>query len=186
MKNLDEIRSSEKFSPVMQLSNISGSSDQISTPSSETTLVKSTKYTFYDDNGEKFIIDNADFEEEEEELIDIFKSNSALVSNYPNFKIDSYNENFHFVPIASSDNHTDNNDDKQKVAASVPNTNPVLRSAYNRTEEGDVKENVVASTPNINTFLPIATDAPSDNRTDEDEDEEHVVSVAPKKTFLKR
>ncbi|GFQ87368.1 hypothetical protein TNCT_498691 [Trichonephila clavata] len=142
---MNEARSSKNFSPVTQRSNTSASSEQISTPSSETTLVKGTEYTFYDDNGNKFIIDNADFEEEEEELIEIFNPNSAFVSNYPNSKIDSYNESFHFIPI------------------------PMGASSDNCTDEDDDKENVITSTSNTNPFLPIAMDAPSDNLTDEDE-----------------
>ncbi|GFY73719.1 hypothetical protein TNIN_233091 [Trichonephila inaurata madagascariensis] len=41
--------------------NISETSEQISAFSSELTLDECTKYTFYDDNGKKFFIDNADF-----------------------------------------------------------------------------------------------------------------------------
>ncbi|GFX95965.1 hypothetical protein TNCV_2085451 [Trichonephila clavipes] len=93
-KNTDAISSGmdtkislKKFSPFTQRRNISGSSEQIPAFSSETTLIKGTQYTFYDDNGEKFIIDNADFEEEEEELIDIFNSNLAFVSKNSKFEM---------------------------------------------------------------------------------------------------
>ncbi|GFR17017.1 hypothetical protein TNCT_610191 [Trichonephila clavata] len=185
---MNETRSSKKFSPVTQRSNTSASSEQISTPSSETTLVKGTEYTFYDDNGNKFIIDNADFEEEEEELTEIFNPNSALVSNYPNSKIDSYNESFHFIPIpmgASSDNCTDEDDDKENVITSTSNTNPFLPNAMdapsdNLTAEDEDEENVVAPIPNTYPFIPIATDAPSDNLTDEDEDEENMKMIIKK------
>ncbi|GFR13388.1 hypothetical protein TNCT_671211 [Trichonephila clavata] len=190
---MNEARSSKNFSPVTQRSNTSGSSEQISTPSSETTLVRGTVYTFYDDNGNKFIIDNADFEEEEEELTDIFNPNSALVSNYPNFKIDSYNESFHFIPIpmvASSDNCTDKDDDKENVTTSTSNTNPFLPIATvapsdNLTDEDEDKENVVASFPNTNPFLPIATIAPSDKCKDEDDNKENVaISTSNTNHFL--
>ncbi|GFR07226.1 hypothetical protein TNCT_572741 [Trichonephila clavata] len=189
---MNEARSSKNFSPVTQRSNTSASSEQISTPSSETTLVKGTEYTFYDDNGNKFIIDNADFEEEEEELTDIFNPNSALVSNYLNFKIDSYNERFHFIPIpmgASSDNCTDEDDDKENVITSTSNTNPFLpiakeRPSYNLTDEDE--ENVASSIPNTNHFLPITTFAPSYKCTDEDDNEENGVTSTPNSTSFLR
>ncbi|GFR32498.1 hypothetical protein TNCT_208181 [Trichonephila clavata] len=46
---MDEARSLKKFSSFTQRNNKSGSSEPISALSSETTLVKGTQYTFYDD-----------------------------------------------------------------------------------------------------------------------------------------
>ncbi|GFR05650.1 hypothetical protein TNCT_503721 [Trichonephila clavata] len=69
-QNMDAISSEMdtkgfNFSPSKKRSNITETWEQISMLSSETTLVQGTQYTFYDDNEEKFIIDNANFEEEE-------------------------------------------------------------------------------------------------------------------------
>ncbi|GFV56244.1 hypothetical protein TNCV_3266511 [Trichonephila clavipes] len=50
--------------PFAQRNIITEISEQISAFSFETTLIQGTKHTFYDDNGEKFLIDNAQFEEE--------------------------------------------------------------------------------------------------------------------------
>ncbi|GFY56631.1 hypothetical protein TNIN_141851 [Trichonephila inaurata madagascariensis] len=67
--------------------------------SPEITLAQSTKYTFYDDNEGEIIIDNANFEEEEEELINIFHSSSNSLPNTPNIEVESYDESIHFKPI---------------------------------------------------------------------------------------
>ncbi|GFY27424.1 hypothetical protein TNCV_2070441 [Trichonephila clavipes] len=109
---LDTASSFKKFSPFVQRNNITETSEQISALSSETTLVQGTQYIFYDDNGEKFIIDNADFEEEETELVNIFNLNSASLSNISNIELGSYNQSIHFKPIpvnVSTVNSTDEN-----------------------------------------------------------------------------
>ncbi|GFY38888.1 hypothetical protein TNIN_136761 [Trichonephila inaurata madagascariensis] len=113
-----ETRKEAQIKPDDSVTNNTENTDAISTLSSETTLVKGTKYTFYDAHGETFFIDNADFEEEEEEMIDIFNLNSAFVYNNSNFEMGSYNEKFHFFPIqtdVSSNNITDGNDKIDKV-----------------------------------------------------------------------
>ncbi|GFQ87516.1 hypothetical protein TNCT_305981 [Trichonephila clavata] len=56
-------------------------------PSTEIALSDYSKYEFYDNNGEKFIIDKAEFEEEEKKLIDIFCSNSEILPNLSQNKI---------------------------------------------------------------------------------------------------
>ncbi|GFQ90347.1 hypothetical protein TNCT_220741 [Trichonephila clavata] len=86
----------EKFSPFAQRSNISKTSEQVSMLISETSLFESSKYTFYDDNGKTFFLDNADFEEEKKELIDIFNLGSAPWSDTSNTEMGSCNEAFHF------------------------------------------------------------------------------------------
>ncbi|GFR07560.1 hypothetical protein TNCT_473541 [Trichonephila clavata] len=62
-------------------------------------MIKSTKYNFYDDNGKKCIIVNDDFEEEKE-VKDLFDSEWSSSSTNPNFKMESYNDTFHFKPIS--------------------------------------------------------------------------------------
>ncbi|GFY66178.1 hypothetical protein TNIN_269281 [Trichonephila inaurata madagascariensis] len=109
---MDKTRYLKKLSPFTQRSYISETSGQISTLSFETTLIKGTKYTFLDDNGKEFVIDNADFEKEKKELIYIFNSNPIFLSNNSNFEMRSYNETFYFIPIptdASPYNSIDEN-----------------------------------------------------------------------------
>ncbi|GFW50565.1 hypothetical protein TNCV_2888681 [Trichonephila clavipes] len=99
---MEDASSLKKFSPFILRNNISEPLEHSSQSSSETPLVQGTKYLFYDDNGKKFIIDNADFEVEEKELIDIFNSNSTTLHNNTNielFENRSYNEDCHFYPI---------------------------------------------------------------------------------------
>ncbi|GFQ71663.1 hypothetical protein TNCT_3341 [Trichonephila clavata] len=97
------------FSPFPLRSNISEPPKRSSQSPSTSPLVQSSKYLFYDNNGKKFIIDNADFEEEKE-LINIFNSKSTLLHIKPNaefFENRSYNDACHFYPIstnASSEN----------------------------------------------------------------------------------
>ncbi|GFQ71551.1 hypothetical protein TNCT_483141, partial [Trichonephila clavata] len=108
-----ENRCLKKISPFTLRSTISEPLEPNSENSSATPVVQRSKYVFYVDNGKKFIIDNADFEEDAKELIDIFNSNSTLLHNKPNsefFENRSYNDACHFHPIsmnASSENHID-------------------------------------------------------------------------------
>ncbi|GFY74374.1 hypothetical protein TNIN_33471 [Trichonephila inaurata madagascariensis] len=113
---MDEI-SLKKFSPVMQLNNILDHRIKFQRLPPKLPWLKAPNIPFMMTMARDSSLTTSYFAEEEEELIDIFNSNSTLVSNYPNFKIDSYNEKFHFVPIAtdaSYDNRTDEDDDKQK------------------------------------------------------------------------
>ncbi|GFQ66726.1 hypothetical protein TNCT_576421 [Trichonephila clavata] len=80
---MDKTRSIKKFTPFTQRSNISGQTEQTSVNFTETPLSKYSKYEFYDDNGDKFIIDNAEFQKEEKELIDIFNSNLEILPSNP-------------------------------------------------------------------------------------------------------
>ncbi|GFR21505.1 hypothetical protein TNCT_478491 [Trichonephila clavata] len=181
-----DTRSLKKFSPFTQRSNISGSSEHISTLSSETTLVKGIKYTFYDDNGEKFIIDNTDFDEEEEELIDIFKSNSTFVPNNSHFEMLSYNENFHFFPIqtdVSSDDSTDEKDiigfeEEEKKLNNILNPNLAFLSNDSNSKMGFYYEAF--------NFTPTLTEPSPENLTDENLNEKAVVSPPPPKNVLKK
>ncbi|GFR16024.1 hypothetical protein TNCT_390861 [Trichonephila clavata] len=95
---MDNARSFKKFSRFTQ-QNISGAIEQTFAHSTETPLAKYSKYVFYDDNGMQFIIDNAEFEEEEKEIIDIFNSNSEILLSNPFYERGSFNENYHFFPI---------------------------------------------------------------------------------------
>ncbi|GFQ99492.1 hypothetical protein TNCT_573461 [Trichonephila clavata] len=102
---MEETSSFKTFSPFTLRSNISEPSRQSSQSSSVTQLVQGSKYIFYDDNGRKFIIDNANFEEEDKELIDIFNSNPTFSHTNPNFEFfenRSYNEAYHFYPITTN------------------------------------------------------------------------------------
>ncbi|GFX76966.1 hypothetical protein TNCV_2258291 [Trichonephila clavipes] len=74
---MDKIKSLKELSPFTQQSSISEPTEQFVAHATETKLAKHSNYEFYDDNGEKFVFDNAEFEEEEKELIDIFNSNLA-------------------------------------------------------------------------------------------------------------
>ncbi|GFQ65582.1 hypothetical protein TNCT_638061 [Trichonephila clavata] len=95
---MDYARSLKKFSRFTQR-NISGVMEQTSAHSTETPLAKYSKYMFYDDNREQFIIHNAEFEEEEKEIIDIFNSHSEILPSNPFYERGSFNENYHFFPI---------------------------------------------------------------------------------------
>ncbi|GFY49881.1 hypothetical protein TNIN_418881 [Trichonephila inaurata madagascariensis] len=115
---MKSVSSFKKLSPFVQQRSITETSEQISALSSETTLVQGNQYIFYDDNGEKFIIDNADFEEKETELVNILNSNSASLSNISNIDLSSYNQSINFKPIpdnVSTVNSTEEN-------GIVPNT----------------------------------------------------------------
>ncbi|GFQ76017.1 hypothetical protein TNCT_427141 [Trichonephila clavata] len=123
---MDKTKSFKKFSRFTQRSIISGPTEQTSAHSTETTLAKYSKYVFYDDNGEKFIINNAEFEEEEKELTDIFNSNSEILPNNPFYERGSYNENYHFLPIplnASPDNYTGEDFQENNMPNSLNNAN---------------------------------------------------------------
>ncbi|GFS50254.1 hypothetical protein TNCV_3461 [Trichonephila clavipes] len=177
---MKEKRSLKNISPFTQRNNNSGSSGQISTLSSETTLVKGTKYTFYDDDGEKFIIDNADFEEDEKELIDIF--NTSLASLGP------CNESFHFKPSPTNalpDNPTDENDiipkadfeEEEKISINILNSNLASLSNNSNFEMGFYNKAFH--------FSPTPTDASSVNCTDENWNENVVASSQKKNVFKK-
>ncbi|GFY41974.1 hypothetical protein TNIN_313031 [Trichonephila inaurata madagascariensis] len=102
---MENTSSLKKFSPFTLRNNISEPSKHSSRSSSETPLVQGTKYVLYDDNGKKFTIDNADFEVEEKELIDIFNSDSTILHNHTSnelFENRSYNEACHFYPISTN------------------------------------------------------------------------------------
>ncbi|GFV39036.1 hypothetical protein TNCV_966011 [Trichonephila clavipes] len=132
---MKETNSLKTFSPFTLQSNISEPSEQSSESSFATPLVQGSKYVFYDDNGKKFIIDNADFEEEEQELIDIFNSNSTFSHNNP-FENQSYNDACHFYPIPTN---TSEEDEGEK------------ENVDNYTDE-DMKENIVDSSQKKNIF----------------------------------
>ncbi|GFY56633.1 hypothetical protein TNIN_141871 [Trichonephila inaurata madagascariensis] len=106
---MDAKISFQKFCPFTQRSNVIETSEQVSVHFSETTLAQSSKYIFYDDNEGEIIIDNANFEEEEE-LIKIFHSSSNSLSNTLNIDEESYNESIHFKLIpqnAATENSTE-------------------------------------------------------------------------------
>ncbi|GFR13677.1 hypothetical protein TNCT_22531 [Trichonephila clavata] len=144
LRGLEEINS---FSLFPLRSNISETSEQSSESSSVTPLVQGSKYVFYDDNGKKFIIDNADFEEEEKELIDIFNSNSTLLINNPNsefFENRSYNDTCHFYPIstnAPSENIIDEDVNENFVDYQTDKEVKEITADYHTDE--DEKENTV-------------------------------------------
>ncbi|GFY10978.1 hypothetical protein TNCV_1124991 [Trichonephila clavipes] len=121
----DKTRSLKKFSPFTIRSNISGPTKQTSAHYTETPLAKFSKYEFYDNNGEEFIIDSAEFEKEEKELIDLLNSNSEILPNNPFYEKGSYNENYHLFPISSdaSPGYTD----KDVKENNLPNNN---KNAY--------------------------------------------------------
>ncbi|GFY15555.1 hypothetical protein TNCV_1282031 [Trichonephila clavipes] len=140
---MDITRSFQKFCPSTHGSNAIEASEQISAHFSEITLAQNTKYAFYDDNEEEIIIDNANFEEEEVELINIFHSSSNSLSNTSNIEVESYNETIHFKPIsqnASTANSTeeidiiDNKDfeeEKYLVEREKFNSSPSLSNTSN-------------------------------------------------------
>ncbi|GFU56692.1 hypothetical protein TNCV_1822251 [Trichonephila clavipes] len=137
---MEETSSLKTYSSFTLRTNISESSEQSSKNSSVTSLVQGSKYVFYDDNGKKFIIDNATFEAEEKELIDIFNLNSSFPQNNPNFEYFEnrpYNEDCHFYPISTNASKEDNEDAKENVE-------------YHTDEE--VEENTVDSSQKKNIF----------------------------------
>ncbi|GFX21892.1 hypothetical protein TNCV_2311701 [Trichonephila clavipes] len=77
LNRIDTTRTFKKFSPLTKRTNISETSEHISAPSAETTMIEGTKYTLFDNNAKIFIINNDDFEEEEKELKDYFDSDST-------------------------------------------------------------------------------------------------------------
>ncbi|GFV70204.1 hypothetical protein TNCV_2553481 [Trichonephila clavipes] len=118
---MEHTSSVNKISPFTVRNKISEPSEKSSESSSGSPLVQGSKYTFYDDNGKKFTIDNADFEEEEKELIDIFNLNSTILhnnSNIESFRNRPYNEACHFYPISttvSSDEDAVNSFQKKNI-----------------------------------------------------------------------
>ncbi|GFR07786.1 hypothetical protein TNCT_338721 [Trichonephila clavata] len=123
---LDKTKSFRKFSPFTLRSNISGPTEPTSAHSTEIILAKYSKYVFHDENGEKFIIDNDEFEEEEKELTDIFNSNSETLPNNPFNERASYSEDYHFLPNplnASPDNFTDEDFQENDMPNSLNNAN---------------------------------------------------------------
>ncbi|GFY38094.1 hypothetical protein TNIN_398161 [Trichonephila inaurata madagascariensis] len=175
---MEETRYLKKISAFTQGNNNSGSSGQISALSSKTTLVKDSKYTFYDDNGEKFIIDNADFEEDDKELIDIFNASSTFLG--------PSNEYFHFKPIPTHvlpDNPTDENDiipkadfeEEENVSIDILNLNLAFLSNNSNFEMGFYNE----------AFHFTPTDASPVNHTDEN-GKENIVASSQKKNVFKK
>ncbi|GFQ69340.1 hypothetical protein TNCT_497171 [Trichonephila clavata] len=170
---MDKTRSIKKFTPFTHRSNISGQTELTSVNFTETPLSKYSKYEFYYDNGDKFIIDNAEFQKEEKELIDIFNSNLEILPSNPFYERGSYNENYHFIPIPDSpDNPSDEDVDENYMINNHNNQNleilpsnpfyemssynegyqfttiPLNTSTGNYTEE-DVKENNMLNYPNL-------------------------------------
>ncbi|GFR13161.1 hypothetical protein TNCT_484001 [Trichonephila clavata] len=148
----------KKFSRFTQ-QNISGVTEQTSAYSTETPLAKYSKYVFYDDNGEKLIIDNAEFEEEEKEIIDIFNSNSEILPSIPFYERISYNEDYHYNQIslnASPCNSTD-----EDVQDNIIPNNEKLEILPSNPFYG-------MGSRNENYFIPIPLSTSSCNSADED------------------
>ncbi|GFR04762.1 hypothetical protein TNCT_193511 [Trichonephila clavata] len=224
---MDKTRSIKKFTPFTQPSNISGLTEQTSVNFTETPLSKYSKYEFYDDNGDKFIIDNAEFQKEEKELIDIFNSNLEILPGNPFYEKGSYNENYHFIPIPDSpDNPSDEDVEENYMLNNHNNPNleilpsnpfyemssynegyqftPIssITSTGNYTDE-DAKENNMPNFANLkilstnpfyefyqrgsynDDFIPSPLNAPPDNRTDENVQENTIVSSRKKNVFRK-
>ncbi|GFY67286.1 hypothetical protein TNIN_382011 [Trichonephila inaurata madagascariensis] len=123
---IDKRMSFKESSPFSQRSNISASIEQTSAYATETPLAKYSECEFYDDNEKKFIINNAEFEEEEKELIDIINSNSEILPSNPFHARGSYDENYHFFPISldtSPDNSTDEDMKENNMSNNPYNTN---------------------------------------------------------------
>ncbi|GFR02023.1 hypothetical protein TNCT_169311 [Trichonephila clavata] len=115
---MEETSALKTFSTFTLRSNTSQPLEQSSDSSSVTPLVQGSKYVFYDDNGRKFIIDNADFEEEEQELIDIFNSNPIFSYNNPNFELFenlSYSKEYHFYPISTNSSSEEDEEMKENI-----------------------------------------------------------------------
>ncbi|GFQ71409.1 hypothetical protein TNCT_410131, partial [Trichonephila clavata] len=155
---MDNVRSFKKFSRFTQ-QNISGVMEQTPAHSTETPFAKYSKYVFSDDNGEQFIIDNAEFEEEEKEIVDIFNSNSEILPSNPFYEKGSFNENYHFFPIRF-DASPCNSADEEVQDNNTPN---------------DEKLEILPSNPfyemgsrNENYFIPIPLNASPCNSADED------------------
>ncbi|GFR28541.1 hypothetical protein TNCT_588641 [Trichonephila clavata] len=163
--------------------------EQISPLSSETlNLVKGTQYAFYDGNGKKFSIDNADFEVEEKELVDIFNSSSSPLSNTSNIERGSYNEAFHFkhIPADASPNiHTDENsnvpnsdfEEEQKKLVDVSNSSSVPLYNASNIEMGFYNKAFH--------FTLNPTDSSTNNSTDKIARENAVDSFKKKNVFKK-
>ncbi|GFS36121.1 hypothetical protein TNIN_163801 [Trichonephila inaurata madagascariensis] len=169
---MNKTRAFKKFSPVNQRNNISEPMEQTSANFIETPLAKYSKYIFYDGNEEKFIIDNAEFEEEEKELIDIFNLNSKILPSNPFYNRGSYNEKNHFIPISDTpDNYANkgvqeyyipnnHNNANLKILPSNPfykrgsdnednhSNHFSLSASLNNFSDDDVKENNMPSNHN--------------------------------------
>ncbi|GFT97173.1 hypothetical protein TNCV_3858311 [Trichonephila clavipes] len=105
LSGMEHTSSLKKISPFTLQSKISEPSEKSPKSPSGSPLVQGSKYALYDDNGKKFIIDNADFEEEEKELMDIFNLNSRILPNNSNielFRNRPYVEACHFYPISTT------------------------------------------------------------------------------------
>ncbi|GFQ94435.1 hypothetical protein TNCT_503821 [Trichonephila clavata] len=155
---MDKTKSFKKIFPFTQRNNSSRPTEQTYAHSTETTLVKNSKCLFYDDNGENFIIDNAEFEEEEKELIDVLNTNSEILPNNPFYERASY----HFLPIpsnASLDNFTDEEGQENDMLNSLNDANLEILPTNPFYERASYSEDYH--------FLPIPSNA-SDNFTDED------------------
>ncbi|GFR11741.1 hypothetical protein TNCT_572701 [Trichonephila clavata] len=145
---MEEISSLKTLSPLTLRSNISEPSEQSSESSCVTHLVQGSKYVFYDDNGEKFVIDNEDFEEEEE-LIDIFNSNTTFSHNNL-LENQSYNEASHFYPIST--NASKEEDEGAKENVDYHTGEDVKENTIDNPTDEDMKENSVDSSEKKNIF----------------------------------
>ncbi|GFU44395.1 hypothetical protein TNCV_1505331 [Trichonephila clavipes] len=165
-----------KFSPFTQRNNIPGVMENTSAHFAETPLAKYSKYEFCDDNGGKLIIDNAEFEEEEKELMDIFYSNSEILPSNPFYDRGSYNENFHFIPIPDTpDNHTDEDAKQNDTLNNHHNANLEILPSNPFYERGFYDE--------VYHFTPIPLNSPMGNYTEEDEKENNVFNIADLEIF---
>ncbi|GFR13128.1 hypothetical protein TNCT_550431 [Trichonephila clavata] len=154
---MDNSRSFKKFSRFTQ-QNIYGVMEQTFAHSTETPLAKYSKYVFYDDNGEQFIIDNAEFEEEEKEIIDIFNSNLEILQRNPFYEMGYRNENY-FIPIPfnaspcnSADEDVQDNNILSNEKLKILQSNPFYEIGHR----------------NENYFIPTPLNASPCNSADED------------------
>ncbi|GFQ86748.1 hypothetical protein TNCT_390731 [Trichonephila clavata] len=224
---MDKTWSIKKFTPFTQRSNISGQTEQTSVNFTETPLSKYSKYEFYYENGDKFIIDNAEFQKEEKELIDIFNSNMEILSSNPFYERGSYNENYHFIPIPDSPDNPSDEDVEETYMLNYHNnsnleilpSNPFYQmSSYNEdyqftpmhlytstgnSTDEDVKEKYMPNNANLeilstnpfyefyqrgsynDDFIPTPLNASPDSRTDENVQENAIVSSRKKNVFRK-
>ncbi|GFQ87931.1 hypothetical protein TNCT_84551 [Trichonephila clavata] len=175
---IDKTRSIKKFTP-FTMDNISGPTEQTSAHSTEIThtLAKFSKYVFSDDKGDEFIIDNAEFEVEEKELIDIFNSNSEILPSNPFYERGSYNENYHFIPIPDSpDNPSDEDVEENYMLNNHNNPNLEILPSNPFYEMSSYNEGYQ--------FTPISSITSTGSFTDEDI-EENNMSNNPNRAKLK-
>ncbi|GFR15220.1 hypothetical protein TNCT_536591 [Trichonephila clavata] len=155
---MDNVRCFKKFTRFTQ-KNISGVMEQTPAHSNETPLAEYSKYVFSDDNGEQFIIDNAEFEEEEKEIVDILNSNSEILPSNPFYERGSFNENYHFFPIPSDASPYNPAEEDMKVN-NIPNNEKLEILPSNPFYE--------MGSHNENYFIPIPLNTSPCNFADED------------------